>query len=376
LSLQSTIQQDNSDKISEHTTQLYQNHNKIIHVDMDCFYAAIEQRDNPQLVNLPVAVGGSPHSRGVIATCNYEARRFGVHSAMSSAYAAKLCPDLVFIKPNLAKYKAESDKIRAIFKQYTDRIQPLSLDEAYLDVTNIKQCHGSATWIAQAICHDIYQTTKLTASAGVARTMFLAKIASDWNKPAGIKVVLPEQENEFIQQLPVKKLFGVGKVTAAKLEAMDIFTCKELRQVELNILLKRFGKGGKYLFDLCRGIDNREVKNHSERKSVSVETTFNQNIVEWSDCEEALHRLVANLSKRLDKTEQSDKVRKVCVKVKMENFILHSAESKSIGFDIKLLIQLLKRIRQQYPKPIRLLGIGVKFLQQKHGHYTQLNIPF
>jgi len=344
---------------------------------MDCFYAAIEQRDDPRLANMPVAVGGNPQSRGVIATCNYEARKYGVHSAMASAQAARLCPDLAFVKPNMAKYKQESGVIRKIFHQYTDLVEPLSLDEAYLDTSESTQCQGSATWIAQAICHDIFQQTQLTASAGVATSKFLAKIASDWNKPAGIKVILPEQENEFIEQLPVGKLHGVGKVTKAKLETMDIFNCRELRQAELGVLLKKFGKSGKYLYDLCRGIDVRRVKTDRPRKSVSVETTFEENISQWQDCENALISLVSSLSRRLDKVDKAENISKVTVKTKSENFALHSAESISQGLDVRLLLALLKRLRKQHPAPIRLLGIGVRFPDEKPpAGLRQLDIPF
>lgn len=344
---------------------------------MDCFYAAIEQRDDPHLSNMPVAVGGRPHSRGVIATCNYEARRFGVHSAMPSAQAARLCPDLIFVRPNMNKYKQESQRIRAIFNQYTPLVEPLSLDEAYLDTTDSERCQGSATWIAEAICQEIYQTTGLTASAGVATNKFLAKIASDWNKPSGIKVILPEEEFEFIELLPVKKLHGVGKVMAAKLESMDIFNCHELRQVELSVLLKKFGKTGKYLYDLCRGVDRRVVNTDSHRKSVSVETTFEENISDWQDCENELLKLVSSLSRRLERTGKAEDIRKVYVKVKMENFILHTAESVSIGLDVKLLLALFQRLRKQYPEAIRLLGIGVKFPEKIKSHGgVQLDIPF
>jgi DNA polymerase IV len=344
---------------------------------MDCFYAAIEQRDDPSLVNLPLAVGGRPHSRGVVATCNYEARRYGVHSAMPSAQAAKLCPDLVFVKPNIAKYKFESQNIRTIFNRYSDLVEPMSLDEAYLDTTNSKHCQGSATWIAQSICKDIFNSSGLTASAGVATNKFLAKIASDWNKPAGLKVILPEEELDFIKTLPVKKLHGVGKVMASKLESMDIFNCHELRQVELNILLKKFGKTGKYLFDLCRGIDLREVSTNSTRKTVSVETTFNENISDWLDCENELHQLVSSLSRRLDAVGKAENIQKVNVKIKMDNFVLHTAEAIATGFDIKKLIELFRRLREQYPAPIRLLGIGVRFPEPFNPAFgQQLNIAF
>jgi len=347
---------------------------KIIHIDMDCFYAAIEQRDDSHLTDMPVAVGGSPDNRGVIATANYEARKFGVHSAMPSGYARQLCPQLIIVKPEMKKYKAESKKIREVFRNYTDLIEPLSLDEAYLDTTDSVQCYGSATWVAQSICKDIFETTGLTASAGVSTSKFLAKISSDWNKPNGIKVVAPGEEIAFIDPLSVKKLHGVGKVTSAKLEAMDVFTCKELRQIELVVLLKKFGKTGKYLYDLSRAIDDRKVCSDSQRKSVSVETTFDQDIIEWHECEAELLNLVSSLSRRLGSVEN---IRKVYVKVKLSNFAVHTAESISIGLDIKLLIALLKRLRKQYPQAIRLLGIGVRFPEERKSTVAkQLDIPF
>ena len=350
---------------------------KIIHVDLDCFYAAIEQRDDPHLANMPVAVGGRPENRGVIATANYEARKFGVHSAMPSGYARQLCPHLIIVKPEMKKYKAESVKIRKIFHAYTELVEPLSLDEAYLETTNSLRCQGSATWIAQSICKEIFETTGLTASAGVSTSKFLAKIASDWNKPNGIKVVLPEEQIRFIDKLPVKKLHGVGKVMYSKLESMDIFTCKELRQLELVVLVKKFGKMGKYLYDLCRGIDNRQVCPDSQRKSVSVETTFEKDISEWQSCENELLKLVSSLSRRLAAAGSADKIRKVYVKVKQANFTLHTAESISIGLDVKLLLALLKRLRKQYPQAIRLLGIGVRFPEEKRPEgFRQLDIPF
>jgi len=344
---------------------------------MDCFYAAIEQRDDHHLANSPVAVGGQPETRGVIATANYEARKFGVHSAMPSGYARQLCPHLIIVKPDIPKYKVESAKIRKIFHTYTDLVEPLSLDEAYLDTTDSLKCHGSATWIAQSICKDIFEITNLTASAGVSTSKFLSKIASDWNKPNGIKVVLPEDEITFIDKLPVKKLHGVGKVMAGKLESMDIFTCKELRQIELSLLIKKFGKMGKYLYDLCRGIDHRKVNADSQRKSVSVETTFDQDISEWQDCENELLQLVSSLSRRLEAAGGAEKIRKVYVKVKQANFTQHTAESISIGLDVKLLIALFKRLRKQYPQAIRLLGIGVRFPDEKKSSgLRQLDIPF
>ena len=296
---------------------------------------------------------------------------------MPSGYAKQLCPQLIIVKPDMKKYQAESKIIRNIFSQYTELVEPLSLDEAYLDTTESTQCQGSATWIAQAICKDIIKQTKLTASAGISTSKFIAKIASDWNKPNGIKVVLPGDEIKFVDQLSVNKLHGVGKVTSSKLESMDIFTCKELRGLELSILIKKFGKTGKYLYDLARGIDERKVKSDSHRKSVSVETTFNNDISAWDECEPELLKLVSNLSRRLEAAGGEEKIRKVYVKVKLANFTIHTAESISIGLDIKLLIALLKRLRKQYPQAIRLLGIGVRFPEERKTAFAQqLDIPF
>jgi len=349
---------------------------KIIHVDMDCFYAAIEVRDDPHLKGQPVAVGGPAHSRGVIATCNYEARRYGVHSAMSSAEARRLCPELFIIRPNMAKYRAESQVIRRIFHQYTELVEPLSLDEAYLDTTDSTHFHNSATLIAEAIRKEIFKQTELTASAGVASNKLLAKIASDWNKPDGLKVVLPEEALAFIECLPVKKLHGVGKVMANKLEQMGVTTCRDLRRLSLVELVQRFGKTGKYLFDVCRGVDNRQVCPSSPRKSVSVETTFSEDIEDWSACEQALLELVSDLSRRLQKAANDKPIRKVSVKVKLNNFQIHTAESISEGLDVRLLLALLKRLREQYPQPIRLLGVGVKFPDAPSHQAEQLAIPF
>ncbi len=350
---------------------------KIIHVDMDCFYVAIEQRDDPHLSNLPVAVGGSSERRGVIATANYEARKYGVHSAMPSGYARQLCPGLIIVKPRMQKYKEESKVIRRIFHDYTDLVEPLSLDEAYLDTTQSTKCHGSATWIAQAICKDIFSKTALTASAGVSTSKFLAKICSDWNKPNGIKVIEPGEEIEFIDKLPVKKLHGVGKVMASKLESMDVFTCKELRKLELAKLVKQFGKQGKYLYDLCRGIDERKVSSDSRRKSISVENTFSSDIDSWQECESAMFELVSDLSRRIEAANSEQKIHKVYVKVKLANFTQHTAESISTGLDLKLLVALLKKLREQYPSPLRLLGVGVRFPESRKMVYAnQMDIPF
>ncbi|MGA9618935.1 MAG: DNA polymerase IV, partial [Serratia proteamaculans] len=228
---------------------------KIIHVDMDCFFAAVEMRDDPSLRDIPLAIGGSADRRGVISTANYPARRYGVHSAMSTAMALKLCPHLKLLPGRMAAYKEASQHIREIFARYTPLIEPLSLDEAYLDVTDCSQCNGSATLIAEQIRQTISDELNLTASAGIAPIKFLAKIASELNKPNGQYVITPAQVPAFLQQLPLSKIPGVGKVTAKRLEDVGLITCADVQQYDLVALLKRFGKFGRVLWERCQGID-------------------------------------------------------------------------------------------------------------------------
>ena len=251
---------------------------KIIHVDMDCFYAAIETRDFPQLTGLPIAVGGQPNKRGVVATCNYEARAFGVHSAMPMSQAIKKCPQLIIQPVRMSVYQEVSKGIQAIFKNYTDTIQPLSLDEAFLDVTGSKHHHGSATLIAKAIRHDIFHQHQLAASAGIAPNKFLAKIASDLNKPNGQYVITPNQVHEFVKDLPLRKIPGVGKVTSQKLADIGLLTCFDVQQYPKAKLIDAFGKFGHVLIERAQGIDPRQISPHRVRKSVGVETTLAKDI--------------------------------------------------------------------------------------------------
>lgn len=253
---------------------------KIIHIDMDAFYASVEQRDNPQLRGKPVIVGGDPGGRGVVATCSYEARRFGIHSAMSCARAYRLCPQALFVRPRFDAYREVSQQIREIFYQYTDLVEPLSLDEAYLDVTENKPGIQSATWVAQKICKEIRQTTRLTASAGVSYNKFLAKIASDMNKPAGLTVITPQQADEFITELPVRRFHGVGRVTEKKLQNRGILTGADLKQRSREELDKFFGKAGEYYYNIARGIDLRPVTPNRVRKSIGKETTLSEDIAD------------------------------------------------------------------------------------------------
>ena len=272
---------------------------KIIHVDMDAFYAAVEQRDDPVLRGRPVVVGGPPESRGVVATASYEARRFGIHSAMASARAYRLCPDAVFLRPRFAAYKAESQRIRAIFRRYTALVEPLSLDEAYLDVTNCRTCHGSATLIARRIKEEILTETGLTASAGVSYNKFLAKLASDIDKPDGLHVIEPDQGPAFVAELPIGRFHGVGPATERKMHRHGIRTGADLAQWSLEALVSTFGKSGAFYYHIARGIDERPVRPTRERKSIGSETTFAKDLSDTDAMLAALRPLAAEVLESL-----------------------------------------------------------------------------
>ncbi|UNK27337.1 DNA polymerase IV [Serratia plymuthica] len=294
---------------------------KIIHVDMDCFFAAVEMRDDPSLRDIPLAIGGSADRRGVISTANYPARRYGVHSAMSTAMALKLCPHLKLLPGRMAAYKEASLHIREIFARYTSLIEPLSLDEAYLDVTDCTQCNGSATLIAQEIRQAIAEELNLTASAGIAPIKFLAKIASELNKPNGQYVITPAQVPAFLRQLPLSKIPGVGKVTAKRLEEVGLITCADVQQYDLALLLKRFGKFGRVLWERCQGIDLREVSPERLRKSVGVERTLAEDIHDWEDCEALIvDKLYPELEMRLRKVKPDLHIARQGVKLKFQDF--------------------------------------------------------
>ncbi len=263
---------------------------KIIHIDMDAYYTSVEQLDNPELRGKPVAVGGNS-KRGVVAAASYEARKFGVKSAMPSARAAKQCPDLIFVYPRFPRYKELSKQIREVFFEYTDMVEPLSLDEAYLDVTENKIGLNSATLIAQEIKKKIKDRTGLIASAGISYNKFLAKTASDMDKPNGLYVILPEEAEEFVAKLPVHRFHGIGKVTAEKMIKAGIFVGKDLRSKSLEDLKLRFGKSGSYYFNISRAIDNRKVQPSRETKSISAERTFENNIYELAEINQQLERI-------------------------------------------------------------------------------------
>ena len=299
---------------------------KIIHVDMDCFFAAVEMRDNPALRDIPLAIGGSRERRGVISTANYPARKYGVRSAMPTAMALKLCPHLTLLPGRFEAYKEASAHIREIFSRYTSLIEPLSLDEAYLDVTHSPHCYGSATLMAKAIRQTIFDELQLTASAGVAPVKFLAKIASDLNKPNGQYVITPDEVPAFLRTLPLGKIPGVGKVTAAKLESLGLRTCEDVQNSDLAVLLKRFGKFGRVLWERSQGIDDREISSDRQRKSVGVERTLAEDIHAWPECEAIIERLYPELERRLAAVQSDLRIARQGVKLKFNDFQLTTQE--------------------------------------------------
>ena len=333
---------------------------KIIHIDMDCFYAAVEMRDNPEYRDIALAIGGKVDRRSVLSTCNYLARSFGVHSAMPSYKAKQLCPELLIIPGRMQTYIEVSKQIKAIFHRYTDLVEPLSLDEAFLDVTDCTLCQGSATFIAQDIRRAIFEELNLTASAGVAPVKFLAKIASDENKPDGLCVITPDKIPEFIKTLPLKKIPGVGKVAQKKLSEKGLVSCADVQQYSAEKLLAEFGKLGSALLNYSRGIDNRVVQPYRERKSLAVEHTFSYDILGESQCIERLEPLFEELTKRLDKLLDEKMVIKVGVKIKYSDFNIKNAERKSSLLSLSLFTTLLHHLLHKSPdKPIRLLGLSV-----------------
>ena len=333
---------------------------KIIHIDADSFYASVEMRDNPALCDVPLVVGGLAERRGVVATCNYPAREYGVHSAMPTATALRLCPHLVVVPPRMHLYREVSLKIRAIFADYTALIEPLSLDEAYLDVTDSPNCHGSATLIAEDIRRRVEQELGITVSAGVAPNKFLAKIASDWNKPNGLKVITPAEIDEFIRQLPVTKLHGVGKATAEKLAALGIHSCADVRASNELLLTQRLGKFGRRLWQLAHGIDNRPVEPDRRRKSVSVERTFNQDLPDLAACLAQLPMLLEKLDERLDNLDDSYELERPFVKVKFHDFSQTTLEQVGLALNLENYQTLLAQAYERGNKAVRLLGVGVQ----------------
>jgi DNA polymerase-4 len=336
---------------------------KIIHIDMDCFFAAIEARENPGLKGKPIAVGGRPGSRGVVATCSYEARKYGVRSAMPVAKAVKLCPDLICVPVQMALYKQISHEIQQIFYDYTDLVEPLSLDEAFLDVSDSGHCNGSATLIAEEIRQRIFTSQKLTASAGVAENKFLAKIASDWDKPNGLTVVTPASVNNFIKKVPISCIPGVGKVTAAKMQQSNIENCADLQTYTEQELLHLFGQFGQRLFFLCRGIDNRPVETSRIRKSLSVEDTFPIDLPNVEACLDKIPDLFSALLQRLSRAKQAQPLQAKTLFVKMRFFDFSTTTLQMSGNHIAIesYVHLCKMVWKRGEKPVRLLGLGIQF---------------
>ncbi|TWI55554.1 DNA polymerase-4 [Pseudomonas duriflava] len=340
---------------------------KIIHIDCDCFYAAVEMRDDPRLAGRPLAVGGTPDRRGVVATCNYEARAYGVRSAMASHQAQRLCPDIVFVRPRFDVYKAVSRQIHTIFRDFTDLIEPLSLDEAYLDVSDSSHFAGSATRIAQEIRRRVWEELEITVSAGVAPNKFLAKIASDWRKPNGLFVITPPEVEGFVATLPVARLHGVGKVTADKLARLGIERCVHLLEWGRLALIKEFGSFGERLWKLAQGVDERPVEVDSRRQSLSVENTFDHDLPDLASCTAQLPALLEELTERLGRLDASYRPEKPFVKVKFHDFTQTTLEQAGAGRDIDSYRRLLTQAFMRGAKPVRLLGVGVRLIDLREG---------
>ncbi len=348
---------------------------------MDAFFASVEQLDFPEYRNKPLAVGGNAE-RGVIAAASYEARKFGVKSAMSSKLAAKICPNLIFAKPRFERYKQISKEIRAIFERYTDMIEPLSLDEAFLDVTENKMNLKSATFIAQAIKNDIKNELNLYASAGVSYNKFLAKIASDQEKPDGLFVIKPDDAQDFIFSLPINRFFGVGKVTAEKMYELGIPTGKQLYEKSLEFLKIHFGKSGEYFFNIARGNDLRPVESYRERKSLAIENTFNKDIFDKYSFENEAEKIISNLWKRYSAYSLFGKT--LSLKIKFNDFTV-STKSQTIDSQINTEYILksisLELIEAVFPlkKPIRLIGFSISNFQmevEEKIFYKQTTLEF
>ena len=350
---------------------------KIIHIDMDAFFAAVEQRDNPRYQNKPVIVGGAPDSRGVVATCSYEARKYGIHSAMPSATAFRLCPQAIFVKPRIAIYKEASALIRQVFYQYTTIVEPVSLDEAYLDVSHSELYQGSATRIAQAIKQQIFSETGLVASAGVSYNKFFAKIASDMDKPDGLYLITPEQGLAFVAQLPIAKFHGVGKATERKMHNLGIKNGTDLKQFSLPVLQQHFGKSALFFFNIALGVDERPVKTNRESKSIGTEITYAHDL---EQSKEIYQQLTELFDKALVKVEAKKLyARTLTIKVKYHDF---QQITRSLTFNRPIKSQLSKTpvFRQLLQKDaigqskIRLLGITLSSLEKQTNYYQQMDI--
>lgn len=353
-------------------------YHKIIHVDMDAFYASVEQRDNPELRGKPVAVGGS-RERGVVAAASYEARKFGIHSAMPSVTAYRKCPHIIFVKPRFDVYRRISQQIRDIFFEYTDLVEPLSLDEAYLDVTENKMGMELATDIARDIKRRIKKEIHLTASTGISCNKFLAKIASDYDKPDGFYLIHPTRANSFVETLPIEKFHGIGKVTAAKMRKLGIASGADLKNQELSDLLRWFGKTGSYYYKIARGEDNRVVEPDRERKSISTEQTFEHDLAGKEQLKQYLNPIADELIRRMD----SNRIygRTLTMKIKFSDFhqITRSRSTKKSIRKKNTLLKLMNHILYDLDlegQTVRLLGLGVSNLERPGSGGIQLTLDF
>lgn len=334
---------------------------KIIHVDMDCFYASVETKYQPRYRGKPLGVGGPPNSRSVLCTANYEARKFGVRAAMPSSQAVRLCPQLILVPPNFELYRTESRAVREIFARFTDRIEPLSLDEAYLDVTDSRAHEGNATKIAHEIRRMIFEERKLTASAGIAPNKLLAKIAGDWRKPNNQFTIQPHEIESFMPALPVEKLFGVGRVTAQHLHERGLKTCGDLQRLSLLELQQIFGRRGSDMHEQCRGIDHRAVKTEWIRKSLTVEDTFSTDLQTLAEIEAQIPALYDEWRRRLDKGGYHTKIRGWVVKLKFFDFqsTTHETSAETLP-SVEQFGHLFRKAFERHQKPVRLLGLGVR----------------
>lgn len=352
---------------------------KIIHVDMDAFYASVAQLDNPELKGKPIAVGGGG-KRGVVAAASYEARKYGVRSAMSGVLARQKCPHLIFVKTDFERYKEISTKIRQIFYEYTDLVEPLSLDEAYLDVTENKKGNPSASLIAQEIRDRIYSELALRASAGISINKFIAKVASDINKPNGQKTINPEEVLLFLEELSVNKFYGVGKVTAAKMNNLGIFNGLDLKKRPLEELTKLFGKSGTYYYNIVRGIHHSTVKPNRIRKSIAAERTFSENISSEVFMLERLHKIAEELERRMIASETKGKT--ITLKIKYSDFTQQTRSKTVQNFIQKKdeIMQIVKELlyQEKFKNSVRLLGISFSNLDtaKKEPVWVQLMFEF
>jgi DNA polymerase-4 len=349
---------------------------KIIHIDMDAFFASVEQLDNPELRGKPVAVGGSGE-RHVVAAASYEARKFGVRSAMPSVIAKRLCPELIFVRHHFDRYEEISSRVLEIFREFTDIVEPLSIDEAFLDVTSDKKNICSATIIAKEIRQEIRNKTGLTASAGISFNKFLAKIASDIRKPDGLFIITPEDAESFIESLPIEKFYGIGRVTSGKMHKLGIHNGSDLKKWDIPSLIRNFGKAGKFFYDIARGIDDRPVEPFSERKSVGTELTYDKDLSTRFEIIAELYKIEKELMERLEHAETTGKT--ITVKVKFADFrqVTRSKTLQRYIRDFETLhreVTLMRRLMKLEGVKIRLLGVSISNLESENDEETQLHL--